>query len=233
VNWKEFAPRKEKALKIQYILTDFCGEKLGEWYCLDIGCGDGTITNALGNLFAHTVGIDYSLQPGYAERWKMSKAKFSRADGRRLPFADNFFDLVVCAQVYEHIIRADRLPEEIARVLKPGGLCFFSGPNKSWPVEPHYKLPFLHWLPDWLATAYLRLSGRGKRFDIHPYTYRRLRHIWRRFIIHDYTIPMLRDPVRFGLSGFLARVSSCIPTFVFQTLYFLLPNYNWILVKAE
>jgi SAM-dependent methyltransferase len=233
VNWEVFAPREQKALKIQCILTDFCREKPNEWHCLDIGCGDGTITEVLGHLFERTVGIDYSLRPSYVGHWKTSKARFSQADGTQLPFADNSFDIVICAQVYEHVAHAERLPVEIARVLKAGGLCFFSGPNKLWPIEPHYKLPFLHWLPERLATAYLRLSGRGERFDIRSYTYWRLRCIWRQFSLHDYTIPMLCDPMRFDLSGSLARVSSHIPNFIFQTLYFLLPNYNWILVKAE
>ncbi len=63
------------------------------------------------------------------------------------PLEDESCDLVICAQVYEHVPDDRRLAEEVYRVLKPGGVVFFSGPNWLFPIEGHYHLPFLHWLP--------------------------------------------------------------------------------------
>ena len=37
-------------------------------------------------------------------------------------------------------------------------------PNRLWPVEAHYKLPFLSWFPLPVANAYLRRSGRGTEY---------------------------------------------------------------------
>ena len=36
------------------------------------------------------------------------------------PFSDNFFDLVICSEVMEHIPDHEKAAEEIIRVLKPG-----------------------------------------------------------------------------------------------------------------
>jgi len=57
-------------------------------------------------------------------------------------------------------------------------------------IEPHYRLPFLSWLPRPLATAYLRLSGRGSSYEgIRFLTYRPLTACMRAagFLVHDIT----------------------------------------------
>lgn len=229
-----FAPREAKAHKIRRILLDFLGqENPGAASCLDIGCGSGEITLHLADLFTHTVGLDRFLDQAFGQRSRRSSLDLLKADGVRLPFADARFDVVICAQVYEHVAHAERLPAEVERVLKPGGICFFSGPNKVWPVEPHYKLPFLHWLPSRLADRYLRATGRGESFEIRLYTIWRLRRLWGRFARHDYSIRMLRQPDRFGLSGSTFRFTRRVPLFLFRMVYDLLPNYNWILVKRD
>ena len=44
-------------------------------------------------------------------------------------------------------------------------MLYLLTPNKWWPIEAHYRLPFLAWLPLRQANRYLRWSGRG-----HDYT---------------------------------------------------------------
>jgi 2-polyprenyl-3-methyl-5-hydroxy-6-metoxy-1,4-benzoquinol methylase len=231
---RESAPREAKALKIRKSLLDFLGQHARDGMsCLDIGCGTGEITSSLADLFAKTVGLDRDVDSVVGRHHHSPGPHLLQADGVHLPFRDASFDVVICAQVYEHVASAERLPAEVERVLEPGGLCFFSGPNKVWPIEPHYGLPFLHWLPGRLADRYLRATGRGEAFEIHSYTVWRLRRLWRRFARHDYTIKMLREPERFGLSMPVFRYIRWLPAFVWRVLYDLLPNYNWILVKPD
>ncbi|MFW6116214.1 MAG: methyltransferase domain-containing protein [bacterium] len=236
VTWGAFAPRDQKALKIRSILADFLGEeRLHELRCLDIGCGTGEISRSLAGQTKEMFALDYvfNLVHTAANKEPSTPVCFLQADGVRLPFGAATFDLVICAQVYEHVAQAERLPDEIGRVLRPSGVCFFSGPNKVWPIEPHYKLPFLHWLPKRLGALYLRLSGRGQEFAIQPYSFWRLRQLWGRFVFYDQTLALLGDPDRIGLSGPMLKLIRLAPTWLFKALYFMLPNYNWILLKPN
>ncbi len=49
----------------------------------------------------------------------------------KLPFKDNSFDFVICAEIFEHIVRPKALLKEIRRVLKPEGYAVSSIPNEN------------------------------------------------------------------------------------------------------
>jgi len=68
-------------------------------------------------------------------------------DGRRLPFADQSFDIVFSNSVIEHVGDWEsqrKFATEIARV---GRAYWVQTPNRGFPVEPHMMTPFLHYLP--------------------------------------------------------------------------------------
>lgn len=71
------------------------------------------------------------------------------------------FDLIVLDNVYEHLSDHAVALERISQALRPGGVLYLLVPNRLWPIEAHYGLPFLSWLPLPLANRYLRLTGRG------------------------------------------------------------------------
>jgi SAM-dependent methyltransferase len=80
---------------------------------LEVGCGDGAVINGLGRRLV--VGADLS-------RRSLARVEKPRlqADIFGLPFGDGSFDLVLCAEVLEHLEPA-RLPEaaaELARVAR-------------------------------------------------------------------------------------------------------------------
>ena len=47
-------------------------------------------------------------------------------------------------------------------------IWIISYPNKYALFEPHYKLPFLSWLPQGFADKYIRITGKAKNFDCQP-----------------------------------------------------------------
>lgn len=67
-------------------------------------------------------------------------------DGRQIPFPDSTFDLLVCNSLLEHVpppLRGD-LCGEMKRVAKR---IYLQTPAFEFPFEPHFVLPFVHWLP--------------------------------------------------------------------------------------
>lgn len=226
--------RDRKARKMLAVLEHALGPDLSDRRCLDIGCASGLITRVLALRLQWAIGLEYD--PDAVERMDasdMDNLLFLRGDATRLPLPDAAVDLVVCAQVYEHVSDADALAEEVYRVLRPGGVCFFSGPNRLDLIERHYGLPFLSWLPRPLADGYVRLTRRGTAYRERPRAYWGLRRLWGRFKIRDYTADMIRNPAAFGCAvevGSLAWVGR-LPTWALRLLTPLYPNYNWVLVK--
>jgi len=99
---------------------------------LDIGCWDGDKTmgyaEALGLPANGIYGVDYFDEP---LKEAQSKFKACKVDLEQdaLPFDSNFFDIVICNQVFEHLKQVYRPMSEIHRILRPGGVLLFSVPN--------------------------------------------------------------------------------------------------------
>jgi len=78
------------------------------------------------------------------------------ANADKMPFPDGQFDLVICRGVIEHIPHEAQVPSlrEIARVTRPGGLCYVVIPPWYTPHAGHKLKPF-HVLP-FRAAKFLR-----------------------------------------------------------------------------
>ncbi len=223
------ADRAKKARKIRQLLAESnTAARFEPAVCLDIGCSSGLITSQLASLCDQMIGMDYdNIALHLAPPFVRERVSLLRGDAMSMPFPDQSIDLVLCAQVYEHVPDDVRLFEEIYRVLRPGGVVFFSGPNWLFPIEPHYYLPFLHWLPERWADRYLRLTGKGDRY------YERSRHLWglrkllRQFAIEDVTLNALKQVD----APWLSPIVTAIPAWLWRFLLPLLPNFNWILYK--
>jgi ubiquinone/menaquinone biosynthesis C-methylase UbiE len=237
--WKLYdeESRTKKAKKIVAILKDYLKADMKSLRCLDIGCSIGIISAFLADRMGSTIGLDINGEALIIahQRKRKDNLNFLLGDAIKLPFADASFDIVICSQVYEHVSNSRVLISEIWRVLKAGGLCFFSGPNKLSIIEVHYSLPFLHWLPQPLANLYLRITGRGVEYVERPLTYWQLRRILQSFEIHDYTIEIIADPQRYSCTDEIKENSWIrrIPKWILRRFLFLMPNYNWVLRKPE
>lgn len=111
---------------------------------LDIGCAEGFVAADLRRLGHHVTGLDLAARPGVKERVD----QFVDADlDHGLPPAvtDTTFDIVLAADVLEHVRDPESLLRELHDVLAPGGRVLVSVPN------------FGHWYP--------RLRVASGRFD--------------------------------------------------------------------
>jgi len=215
--------RQQKASKILAILRDFLGDDLSDLSCLDLGGREGVITKELAKHFRRIVGIDIAVISQ-----AIHSISFAQANGAQLPFPNKHFDVIIFAQVYEHVASPSALISEINRVLKPGGVVFFSGPNRWALIEEHYHLPFLSWLPRWAANPYMRITKRENTYDIRPLSFRQLKKLWKDFEIYDYIGKILSDPQKYSLED---RIRIRIPALVTRWVRWLVPNFNWILVN--
>lgn len=227
--------RLQKAEKIIYSISEL-RKDLNLLRCLDLGCSSGVITSALQPYFNQIVGMDYDptgLNAIPEERKALSV--FIRGDAMRLPFPDDSFDVIVCAQVYEHVLDDKVLFSEISRIIRTDGIIFFSGPNKLFPIEPHYKLPFIHWLPLSWADYYLRIFKKGNLFDIKSRTYNDLRNQFKKYIIYDMTRKILRNDLsgKNSFGHFIVSILLILPNPIWRLFILpLIPNINWILINS-
>ena len=86
---------------------------------LDLGCGDGQLTERLAASGACVVGVDISPEMVEAARGRGIEAVEACAES--LPFADRSFDAVFSNAVLHWIRDQDAMMAEVRRVLKPGG----------------------------------------------------------------------------------------------------------------
>ena len=142
--------------------------KLAGARLLDVGCGDGTFTVALGRDFEEVHGID--VQESYLDRFRQAVAGdrrffISNMSGSKMSFPTAHFDSVVTVETLEHVPDLPGTAAEICRVLKPGGELLMTVPNRWFPFENHGMrigpwnigrvplLPYFPWLHRQLAQA--------------------------------------------------------------------------------
>jgi SAM-dependent methyltransferase len=83
---------------------------------LEVGCGEGVIADRLQRRWGEVVALDLP-DAGLRDLWRgYPGPRFLHADAHRLPFADRQFDVVVAAEVLEHLPDPDRGLAELARV---------------------------------------------------------------------------------------------------------------------
>lgn len=226
--------RGQKFTKILSILRDF-GLETPVLSCLDIGCSSGIITSFLGDHFSETIGIDIdqeAMQYAHAHA-SSSRVQFLVGDAMALPLPGSSMDVVICNHIYEHVPDAKQLMDEIYRVLRKGGVCYFAAGNKHILMEGHYHLPFLSWVPKPLAHLYLRGCGKGNFYYEQHLSLRGLRELVQKFKIHDYTLSIIQNPHKFFATDLLDTETffyRCV-RWMAPCLYRWIPTFVWILEK--
>jgi len=104
---------------------------------LDAGCGEGHWLEAArerapGNDY---YGFDVIKVAVNSAKERCPFAKIQLGDIAAMPAPDNFFDVIVCTEVLEHIIDYESAVKEMKRVLRPSGFLILTFPNEfNWTI---------------------------------------------------------------------------------------------------
>ena len=109
---------------------------------LDLGCGWGTISFALGPKVREVVGLDFAAKAvegcnGRLDALGLDNVSFQEGDARSTGLAAETFDLVVAADLFEHLYPDDSeaVASEAYRVLRRGGRMAVWTPCRSHILE--------------------------------------------------------------------------------------------------
>src|SRR5262249_2010762 len=106
--------------------------------CLNAGYGEGLYSSLLESLpgVSRIENIDIAASSRVAILHPDSRNRFIRGSLTSLPYPDRTFDSCLCSEVIEHIPNHERAVQELARVLRPGGLLLASVPQTPAPYDP-------------------------------------------------------------------------------------------------
>lgn len=220
--------RQAKASKIEAVLCDYLHqEKIINKKILDIGCGSGAIAqyfSICNDVYAVDVEIKVTIDI-------IDQINFDVVKTESLPFGDNSFDIVLSNHVIEHLAHQDLHLSEIKRVLKKNGVCYFATPNKNYFIEPHYKIPLIHYLPRKYFNSLLKLLNLYEE-DLNLLTYKQMLSITKNnnFMICDYTCDVLKMPYKYCLE---IKWTAMIPRKILLMLRSVVPTNIFVIVPCE
>jgi SAM-dependent methyltransferase len=184
---------------------------------LEFGCNVGATSIVLALLGARVTGID--VQPGVVGLASLNATRYgvgavtdflALADTRRLPFADQEFDMIVCNSVLEYIPRPIRrdVQQEMDRTLRRGGVVFVTGTsNRLWPREVHSGRWIVNYLPE--AVDRLVRPSRSRQRGMWPWEIRQGWSGYENLDLHDRGRAYLTARRRMGASGTKYTVLCC------------------------
>jgi len=145
----------------------------------DLGAGDGAIAELLAPSARSIVGVDSSLRMIEAGKERLRRAELAKVellhgDMHDPPLTDASFDFVLLQQSLQYAERPQRVLEEVARILRPGGraLLVTLAKHEHEEVREEYGHVHLGFTPvklrKWIEAAGLELShiasaGRERR----------------------------------------------------------------------
>lgn len=102
-----------------------------DWTVLDFGSGLGCNLKTLKDFVNEIVAADINQKAVDTAKKKYGNRNISYVllDGKRLPFKDGIFNLVVATEVFEHLPNPKKIVFELSRVLSSQGYFITSAPN--------------------------------------------------------------------------------------------------------
>lgn len=195
----KFLDRQRKAQMIEAILADYLAVPLRGYKILDIGSGNGGISEYLN---AHNEVFSVDVQDVRVN--SDNGIPFVQVPDEHLPFEDNLFDIVLSHHVIEHVEDQGLHLNEIRRVLTNDGICYLATPNKSSPIM------------------------EGHLGNEQVLRYRNMRPLFESamFQVNEYGLKVFTEPEKYFCEISVGRF---LPAFVIKPLKGLFPSHMFVL----
>ena len=119
------------ARKLERLIKSFSKKKIK---LLDIGVGDAVYESLLSKKsqeMTQVYGIDISKEQLKRGKKYLKEAKVIDLNSEKIPYKDEFFDIVIASEILEHVFYPDRVLAEASRVLKKNGYLILTYPNSG------------------------------------------------------------------------------------------------------
>jgi 2-polyprenyl-3-methyl-5-hydroxy-6-metoxy-1,4-benzoquinol methylase len=163
IEYKDYFQLKNPLTKIKSIISHKARKKMYEHFTalvnpteenkiLDVGVTPDTSlveSNFFEKMYPHTYNITMlSVEDASNLEQIFKGAVYVRNEPESdFPFCDKQFDVLFCSAVLEHVGDDDMQRHFIWECMRVAKKVYLTTPNKSFPVEFHTFLPFVHYLP--------------------------------------------------------------------------------------
>jgi len=162
---------------------------------LDVGCGTGTLGAELRKKNCTVFGIEYSKESADLASKRLNKVILSDIESE-IPKIDRKFDVIIFADVLEHLKNPETVLKSYLRFIKPSGIVVISLPNiANWTIR--LKLLFGNLTPT--------ETGILDKTHLHFYTLktakRMIESVGLKISRIDLNPNFVRSAVMFGIKG--------------------------------
>jgi len=156
-SWAKNSPTVQRWRERRYhLFEELCALRPAD-RIIDVGAGWGAALERF-NTTNPIVAVD--LNPDDSGWLSAANVTVVRGDATALPFEDAEFDVAFSNSVIEHVPK-DRWPAFASEIRRVAHGYFVQTPNRYFPIEPHYQVPFFQFLPERLRRALNRRFTLG------------------------------------------------------------------------
>lgn len=116
------------------LITEECSSEASKLRILDLGCGNGSLSHELAEQGHEVIGVEESVSGIELARKNYHNCTFIQGSIYDFPYEEvgNSFDLVVSAEVIEHLFSPRELPRVAKKILKPNGNLIITTPYHGY-----------------------------------------------------------------------------------------------------
>ncbi len=138
---------KKRLAKYAPIRTE--GAERVSGHALNLGTGEGDYDRMIAGHCTQLVGCDVNEEDlAHARNLNANvpNLRYEPANALDLSYSDASFDLIVSCEVIEHVGQPQKMVQEMARVLRQGGIAIMTFPSREFPITYDPVNRFWQWI---------------------------------------------------------------------------------------